>query len=1009
MTEENSEQAPAELLPADDREAGVIERVPAPGSIASAWLDRAKVIGKEKRAAAAALWLAGTPPPDDPRWVLWAEVKGTEVHYCAGGGEFKNGKNTCLTMDKLARRFVTTRQVRRDKTTEELQAAIERHAARGGKGRAPTAANKDGPWISAAVLRDDCPAPNQFTDKDGVKNLCNTNVLGVGRVFLADLDDVTAEQLDVILARLRNRQLAFSIYTSHSHRAGKIKVRIILYTDQEMAADSEDARELIKVTRQMIGRDLFMSVDPAHEDGLEDPSRWNAAGLMFMPSHNGGEEAVAAAFNRFEPGGLLELKTHIDHARLMIAQERAGVGTKASGDVDGVQASDKLAKRIAHRDSIREGKNIHPSMIALAPMLWFDGWKREAIVEYLEDAMYHCQGKIEDSRWQERFDNIETIVDDQEKFARKSEFFEPKMEQREKIAQEREARAQAAHEKAEQEKARKGTADTELSKIEADIANLQRGQLQEAGKLVERLGALLLDPVANDVRLTKIVEALKPEGAGVGATEKVRKTLAAVLKETRRAAKAGKAAQEREAKAAARARAADDKDKAETAEGIKRAAAYEATAKKLTARFKYVLEPDAFYDDVTRGLRPVKAVYNSIFADLPLTEKGARVDPRTVMLADPATMYDRMTYRADQPAEYADENGLRCLNTYRPTSLVPIEGDASVILNHIDRLFGGRDVERDHFLDTIAYKVQNPWAKITHALLIGSRPGGGKGTIAKPLRAIFGEDNFVEPDNQEITDGRMGFFERKTCVVVHEFRIPGGSDRRDVIGLFKPAISEDSIRIKVLYMNPYRIDCRALLICFTNYPDEVHVEPGDRRWWLFKSKVAAFDSPEASAAYFGPIHKWLDGDGTAIFYNYLLKRDVRGFDPYMNAPETPEKVANEDNSKGEVQNKLAEWYADRDAPFAVDLINLDRALDGIREKVKPQKCSLAVLKTFLRDQGGQPLGEGSTRFKLHDTYDGARARLWVIRGDVDRWTGADAQAAIGRELMRGGWPFARVG
>jgi hypothetical protein len=537
------------------------------------------------------------------------------------------------------------------------------------------------------------------------------------------------------------------------------------------------------------------------------------------------------------------------------------------------------------------------------------------------------------------------------------------------------------------------------------------------------LAWLLLDIVTTGLLLDRIVEAVKPEGAGKGATEKVRKRFSQYLAEETKAAKAARDDDKRRADAEAKAREDETAERQERQERQQRAEAWSQTVARLTDRFKWILDAGGYWDVHARKVRPVKDVHNTIYSDLPLTENGTRVDARRVMLTNKASLYTALRYRPELPAEFTDEHGLRYLNAYRPTSLKPIEGDASPIVNHIRYVFGwnhkapteelarrnSREREYEHFLNVIAYKVQNPAAKIMQALCIGSEPRVGKGTIAKPLKVIFGEENYVEPVNDEIMKGKFEFVENKTCVVVHELRIP--SDRRDIVAQLKQPISEYRLRIEPKYLNRYEVDCIPLFLTFTNYPDDLHIEAGDGRWWLFKSPVhpitdkegpGYFASIEEHAAYFAELHAWLDGDGTGIFYDWLLKRDVSGFVPTAVAPWTPEKGANAENSRGEALSALEELYADRERPFAADVIHLETTLNYLRAKDGKglSRLTKAALINFLRSKGGAQLGTGSVPF----TYEMSgqevkmKKRLWAIR-DAEHWASLDP-AAIGAELRR---------
>lgn len=550
---------------------------------------------------------------------------------------------------------------------------------------------------------------------------------------------------------------------------------------------------------------------------------------------------------------------------------------------------------------------------------------------------------------------------------------------------------------AERQKEEKAEADAKANrqKLDEGIAALQRDQMQEAGDLAKAIGAMLLDEVESQALIDRIVAAVKPEDArSHRAVDKVRKPLAAVYREARRATKVEKRQQQSDV------------------------ADYSGVAAQLTGRFKWVLEAGAFYDVRTRKVRPEKVVFNEAYEMLPVQDSGKKVDPRSVLLNNPDSKFDRLAYRADKPETFT-ENGLRCLNTYRASTLKPVTGDPSPVLDHIWYVFGGdpsaatdedaqrnfREAECEHFLDVLAYKVQYPAGKVRHAVCIGGEPGLGKGTIARPLKLIFGEDNYVEPDNQEITSGHMGFMENVTCAVVNELRLQGGSDRRDVIGHLKPVITEDTIRIKKLYMDPYRIENPGLLLCFTNYLDDVHIEPGDRRWFVFKSPSKPLQG-EARARHFDSLHSWLDGDGPAIFYRWLLDRDVSKFDPNAPAPMTAEKTANMETSKGEVLVRLDELFVDRERPFDCDLINITDALKALRESDDRslKALSRAKLTNFLRSKGGKPLGgDSSVRYRLPGSSTVQKKRLWAIR-DADLWEGMaeDAVDAFGAALQCGG-------
>ncbi len=61
-------------------------------------------------------------------------------------------------------------------------------------------------------------------------------------------------------------------------------------------------------------------------------------------------------------------------------------------------------------------------------------------------------------------------------------------------------------------------------------------------------------------------------------------------------------------------------------------------------------------------------------------------------------------------------------------------------LDHVERMIP-TDFEREHFLNVLAYKIQNPNRKINHAVLIGGYPGSGKDTMLAPFFWAIGGDS----------------------------------------------------------------------------------------------------------------------------------------------------------------------------------------------------------------------------------------------------------------------------
>ncbi len=70
----------------------------------------------------------------------------------------------------------------------------------------------------------------------------------------------------------------------------------------------------------------------------------------------------------------------------------------------------------------------------------------------------------------------------------------------------------------------------------------------------------------------------------------------------------------------------------------------------------------------------------------------------------------------------AEADGRRALNLWRPSDVVPVEGDASMIERHL-RYLCPRPGEYDHLVDMLAFMVQRPGEKLKSAVVLAGAPG----------------------------------------------------------------------------------------------------------------------------------------------------------------------------------------------------------------------------------------------------------------------------------------------
>jgi hypothetical protein len=201
-----------------------------------------------------------------------------------------------------------------------------------------------------------------------------------------------------------------------------------------------------------------------------------------------------------------------------------------------------------------------------------------------------------------------------------------------------------------------------------------------------------------------------------------------------------------------------------------------------------------------------------------------------------------------------------------------------------------------------------------------------------------------------------------------------------VANSLKTIITEDVVRVEAKFVNHYTIENLASVLCFTNHRRCLAIENGDRRWFM-----VATDVNKRTPDYYAKLRAWLDGDGTAIVCDWLLKRDVSAFNPDAPAPMTAAKVEAIEDSQGDDATTILEWIAEKQAPLDKDIVLLRELCADLRRH--DIDISRTRLGEVIRQAGGGPIRlDGSTPYRV-PSGEQKFARLWALR-DLDKWRAA---------------------
>ncbi|MEK9809188.1 MAG: primase-helicase family protein [Candidatus Nanopelagicales bacterium] len=204
-------------------------------------------------------------------------------------------------------------------------------------------------------------------------------------------------------------------------------------------------------------------------------------------------------------------------------------------------------------------------------------------------------------------------------------------------------------------------------------------------------------------------------------------------------------------------------------------------------------------------------------------------------------------------------------------------GDPTPWLKHVERMLPDPD-EREHVLNVMAFKVQNPRVKINHAILHAGISGSGKDTMWYPLFYAIGGPDLVNVKlvrNEEVTS-QWGYAMESEVMVINELRQAEAKDRRALENTLKPLLAAppDYLPVNRKGLHPYDALNRLQVVAFSNERAAISLPSDDRRWFVVWS-----EAPRLPAADAAELWGWYQAGGLDIVTGWFRQRDVSTFNP----------------------------------------------------------------------------------------------------------------------------------
>lgn len=337
----------------------------------------------------------------------------------------------------------------------------------------------------------------------------------------------------------------------------------------------------------------------------------------------------------------------------------------------------------------------------------------------------------------------------------------------------------------------------------------------------------------------------------------------------------------------------------------------------------------------------------------------------------------KFDYELWMPGE--NEFGKEWYNRWKPSPIIPAQGDTSLWDGHLLWLFSD-DEDRNMLLDWMAWVYQNPLERPGKALLLlGEVTGTGKSFICRVMEHLIGKANTQRPANASLIGDFNEWCGQCKLVIFEELNQLG---KRDTVNKLLDKITEERIEVNIKFKSPYLADNYMAIIGSSNFPDALPIDEGDRRWEIIKTRVTQAEKDAVKAdghfARLMPIVTRPDNVALAAIAYQLQTRDVSKF---------KQGDARMTTAKADMitlgSKPLDKWLIEmrNNDPFTRELVNIDDDIvplvpDHVMKDPTTRNVTSMIAKYLARKLDGVSIGS-------HRNGRGRKSRqvnMWAING-----------------------------
>ncbi|BCL59468.1 hypothetical protein DGMP_01610 [Desulfomarina profundi] len=212
-------------------------------------------------------------------------------------------------------------------------------------------------------------------------------------------------------------------------------------------------------------------------------------------------------------------------------------------------------------------------------------------------------------------------------------------------------------------------------------------------------------------------------------------------------------------------------------------------------------------------------------------------------------------------------------NLWQGYTLIPAQGDCSLILQHIREVWCGGDEEMyEYVLNWLADMFQHPERPGKTALVLRSGQGAGKNIIADKVIAYFFGIHALIANRADDFLGRFNSALGHAVFVFVNEAVWGGNKEKQ--GILKALITDRYITIERKYHEGTKVSNCSHLLFSSNESWVAPTEIGDRRFVY----LPVSDHKKGDAVYFKNLVSQIENKGRAAFLYEMLNRDLSDVD-----------------------------------------------------------------------------------------------------------------------------------